>query len=186
MKLSAVLLILASVVAAQSIDSQGGETVSGGPAAVNHQNSNSGSQTSNSLVDMANKGSNKLSDLKNNSFSSSSSNNASSDNNMINGSTTSTSGNTGTTANGEGNKMGDRRAKRDVVINHQDVHDNHVQNHSHDDHPHHDGHPHNEGHPHHDGYPHNEPIRHNEPIHDHRAPQVHQEVRGDTIIQNIA
>ncbi|KAJ1731454.1 hypothetical protein LPJ61_002523 [Coemansia biformis] len=159
MKLAAALLFLASIVAAQEIGSDGGDTVAAGPAAVNHQNVNSGTETSNSFVDGSSKGGNTFSSLSHNSFVDSASNLGLSDNNMINAASTSTSGNSGTTANGQGNQMGGRRVRRDVVINH--------------DHDAHRGHR-------------EEPIRHYEPIHDHRAPVVHQEINGGAIVQHVS
>ncbi|KAJ2780607.1 hypothetical protein H4R18_003363 [Coemansia javaensis] len=117
MKLFAAIVLLASAVAAQEIGAEGGDLVAAGPAAVNDENVNKGTQTSNSLIDASTSGNNKLSGLTGNSFQESKSNSASSDNNIINPTSNGVSGNRGNTANGANNRLtGNRR--RDVIINH--------------------------------------------------------------------
>ncbi|KAJ2702236.1 hypothetical protein H4R19_005375 [Coemansia spiralis] len=119
-KVFAVVLALAAAATAQDVFADGGETESNGPAAVNHKNENSGTQVTNSLMDTGNKGGNSFKDLTGNTFSSNASNEGTSDSNIINSSNTKVSGNTGNTANGNHNRIGDddgekrRRRRRDV------------------------------------------------------------------------
>ncbi|KAJ2714038.1 hypothetical protein H4R19_001936 [Coemansia spiralis] len=124
MQLFATLLVAASAVMAQQIGSDQGSTVSGGPAAVSNPNVNNGQQFQNSLVDAGSKGGNVFEGLTGNTFVDSASNVGMMDNNMINPSRTSVQGNTGSTANGEGNFIGDLLQgipggnwKRDAVFN---------------------------------------------------------------------
>ncbi|KAJ1821843.1 hypothetical protein LPJ56_003167, partial [Coemansia sp. RSA 2599] len=78
-----------------------------GPAAVSHPNENNGWQSQNSLFNNANTGGNVFSGLHGNTFDSSVKNTAFSDNNAVNPSEAQVSGNSGSTANGVNNHIGD-------------------------------------------------------------------------------
>ncbi|KAJ2077579.1 hypothetical protein H4R24_005051 [Coemansia sp. RSA 988] len=124
MKFFATLALVASVAVAQQVGSDSGPTVADGPSAVSNPNINNGQQAQNSLVDGSNKGGNTFSGLKGNTFTNSASNFGMSDNNVVNPSQTVVSGNTGPSANGEDNQIGDilaevrRRAltRRDAIL----------------------------------------------------------------------
>ncbi|KAJ1840414.1 hypothetical protein LPJ73_006432, partial [Coemansia sp. RSA 2703] len=103
----ATLLIAASAVLAQQVGSSSNGKGSSGPSAVSHPNENNGWQAQNSLFSNGNTGGNVFSGLQGNTFDSSVSNIAFNDNNAVNPSQSQTSGNTGSTANGVGNHIGD-------------------------------------------------------------------------------
>ncbi|KAJ2798756.1 hypothetical protein H4R20_004703 [Coemansia guatemalensis] len=107
MKFFATLALAASVAVAQQVGSDGGPTVADGPSAVSHPNVNNGQQAQNSLLTGGSKGGNVFSGLKGNTFTDSASNVGISDNNVVNPSQTVVSGNTGPSANGEDNQIGD-------------------------------------------------------------------------------
>ncbi|KAJ2770085.1 hypothetical protein IWQ56_002300 [Coemansia nantahalensis] len=121
MQLFATLLVAASAVMAQQIGSDQGTTVSSGPSAISNPNVNNGQQFQNSLVSAGSKGGNVFEGLTGNTFVDSASNMGMSDNNMINPAHTSVQGNSGATANGEGNFIGDMFQggfmRRDAVFN---------------------------------------------------------------------
>ncbi|KAJ2440729.1 hypothetical protein GGF42_007533 [Coemansia sp. RSA 2424] len=107
MQIFATLVVAATAVLAQQIGSEQGAAVSSGETALSHPNVNNGWQAQNSLISTGSDGGNVFSGLHGNKFSTSLSNGAMSDNNFINPSQTQTSGNTGSTANGANNHIGD-------------------------------------------------------------------------------
>ncbi|KAJ2761753.1 hypothetical protein IWQ56_005189 [Coemansia nantahalensis] len=121
MQVFAILAAAAAVTVAQQISSDGGFTGSQGSAAISNPNINNGQQFQNSLVDTSDKGGNFFHDLAGNTFTSSLSNMGLMDNNMINPSRTGVMGNTGATANGADNHIGDVVGagfwRRDAVFN---------------------------------------------------------------------
>ncbi|KAJ2858149.1 hypothetical protein J3B02_000489 [Coemansia erecta] len=106
MQIFATLLIAASAVLAQQIGSNSDGKASTGPSAVSHPNENNGWQAQNSLFNNANTGGNVFSGLHGNTFDSSVSNTAFNDNNAVNPSQAQVSGNSGDTANGVNNHIG--------------------------------------------------------------------------------
>ncbi|KAI8320780.1 hypothetical protein GQ54DRAFT_298398 [Martensiomyces pterosporus] len=110
MQIFATLLVAtatAAAVFAQGIANEGGDSISGGPAAIDDVNVNNGLQVQGSTVDAGSSGGNLLQGVSGSSFSKSSSNTAVSNVNDVNHSESHVSGNTGSTANGEGNLIGD-------------------------------------------------------------------------------
>ncbi|KAJ1877120.1 hypothetical protein H4R99_007152 [Coemansia sp. RSA 1722] len=107
MQIFATLLIAATAVIAQQVGSDSGPAVSNGESAVSNPNVNNGWQSQNSLFNTGESGGNVFSGLKDNKFSTSISNSATNDNNFVNPSQTQVQGNTGSTANGEANHIGD-------------------------------------------------------------------------------
>ncbi|KAJ2780609.1 hypothetical protein H4R18_003365 [Coemansia javaensis] len=116
MKFLVPLLVAAAAVAAQEIGADAGSTESSGSVSTNHRNENNGQQTTNSLVDKGDSGSNTFTNLQGNKFSDSKSNEGTSDSTFVNPSKSSVSGNDGDTANGNHNRLGggeeERRRKR--------------------------------------------------------------------------
>ncbi|KAJ2889967.1 hypothetical protein GGI21_006357 [Coemansia aciculifera] len=123
MQIFATLVVAATAVLAQQIGSEQGASVSSGETALSHPNVNNGWQSQNSLISSGSDGGNVFSGLQGNKFSTSLSNSAISDSNFINPSQSSTSGNSGSTANGEHNHIGDffnapvAFRKRDIGFN---------------------------------------------------------------------
>ncbi|KAJ2355315.1 hypothetical protein IWW50_000673 [Coemansia erecta] len=107
MQIFATLLVAATAVIAQQVGSDQGPTVASGPSAVSNPNVNNGEQFTNSLLSTGNEGHNIFEGLEGNSFSNVKSNTGMSDNNFVNPSTSHVQGNTGATANGEHNNIGD-------------------------------------------------------------------------------
>ncbi|KAJ2074269.1 hypothetical protein IW146_001407 [Coemansia sp. RSA 922] len=123
MQIFATLVVAATAVLAQQIGSEQGPNVASGDTALSHPNVNNGWQSQNSLVNTGSDGGNVFSGLKDNKFSTSFSNSALSDSNFINPSQHQVSGNSGSTANGEKNHIGDffngpvGLRRRDVAFN---------------------------------------------------------------------
>ncbi|KAJ2785131.1 hypothetical protein H4R18_000719 [Coemansia javaensis] len=126
--LAALVAAAATVVVAQEVGSSGGPVIAEGPSAVSNANINNGEQFQNSVVSAGDKGGNVFHGLEGNTFTDSISNVGLSDNNIVNPGSTSVSGNSGPTANGASNFIGDffggaehgGRApygKRDAVFN---------------------------------------------------------------------
>ncbi|KAJ2448959.1 hypothetical protein EV183_005161 [Coemansia sp. RSA 2336] len=134
MKLSLILVqaLAATVLAypvvikrdAQEIEAEAGDSFSGGPAAISNPTINNGKQTDSSLIVA---GGTDTGDLVNNaignSFININSNSANKDNLVINPTTITSNGNSGATANGNQNSLGNSQDifpsvfKRDIVIN---------------------------------------------------------------------
>ncbi|KAJ2861358.1 hypothetical protein GGH94_004956 [Coemansia aciculifera] len=123
MQIFATLVVAATAVLAQQIGSEQGPSVSSGETALSHPNVNNGWQSQNSLVNTGSDGGNVFNGLHGNTFSTGFTNGAISDSNFINPSQNQVSGNTGSTANGEKNHIGDfftapvAFRKRDVAFN---------------------------------------------------------------------
>ncbi|KAJ2590299.1 hypothetical protein H4R99_007153, partial [Coemansia sp. RSA 1722] len=107
MQIFATLLIAASAVVAQQVGSSSDGKASTGPNAVTNPNVNNGWQAQNTLFNSANTGGNVFSGLQGNSFDHSVSNTAFNDNNAVNPSQAQVAGNSGDTANGANNHIGD-------------------------------------------------------------------------------
>ncbi|KAJ2508033.1 hypothetical protein GGI11_006193 [Coemansia sp. RSA 2049] len=122
MKFIAALVVAATAVLAQQQEGNQGPNLSEGPSAVSNPNVNNGWQAQGSFFDSSESGGNQISGEVGNSFNHQASNSAIMDSNFINPSKSSVSGNTGDTANGEGNSIGDFFGaggfiKRDAVLN---------------------------------------------------------------------
>ncbi|KAJ2021876.1 hypothetical protein IWW57_004745 [Coemansia sp. S610] len=123
MQIFATLIVAATAVIAQQVGSEQGPTVSSGETALSHPNVNNGWQAQNSLVNTGSDGSNVFSGLHGNKFSTGFTNGAISDSNFINPSQNQVAGNSGSTANGENNHIGDffnapvAFRRRDVAFN---------------------------------------------------------------------
>ncbi|KAJ2780611.1 hypothetical protein H4R18_003367 [Coemansia javaensis] len=124
MQIFATLVIAATAAFAQQIGSDQGPTVASGPSAVDNPNVNNGQQFTNSVVDTSSKGGNVFEGLTGNTFTDSISNFGASDNNVINPQQTHVQGNSGPTANGQDNFLGNFFAdgrgffhRRDAVFN---------------------------------------------------------------------
>ncbi|KAJ2237662.1 hypothetical protein H4R99_000931 [Coemansia sp. RSA 1722] len=110
----------------QEISNDGGDSVSGGPAAVSNPNVNNGHQVDSSLIASDSDGANTFANVFGSSFTKVNSNSANKDNIVINPSITTVNGNSGQTANGVGNNIGDSQdivpgffgmfRKRDAVL----------------------------------------------------------------------
>ncbi|KAJ2837987.1 hypothetical protein FBU31_001028 [Coemansia sp. 'formosensis'] len=123
MQIFATLVVAATAVLAQQIGSEQGPSVSSGETALSHANVNKGWQSQNSLVNTGSDGGNVFHGLHGNTFNTGFTNSAVSDNNFINPSSSQTMGNSGSTANGAENHIGDIFngqaffGKRDVEFN---------------------------------------------------------------------
>ncbi|KAJ2782113.1 hypothetical protein H4R18_002481 [Coemansia javaensis] len=126
MKLLAVLSAIAAVAVAQQVGSSGGSTFSEGENAVSNSNVNNDQQFQNSVVSAGEKGGNVFHGLDGNAFADSISNMGLADGNFVNPAQTSVSGNSGPTANGGSNFLGNAinggfgfgpHRKRDAVFN---------------------------------------------------------------------
>ncbi|KAJ1643573.1 hypothetical protein J3B02_004498 [Coemansia erecta] len=110
----------------QEIANEGGDSVSGGPAAVSNPNVNNGQQIDSSLITSGSDGENTFANVFGSSFTKVNSNSANKDNIVINPSITTVNGNSGETANGVGNNIGDSQqvvpgffgmfGKRDAIV----------------------------------------------------------------------
>ncbi|KAJ2723482.1 hypothetical protein GGI07_002606 [Coemansia sp. Benny D115] len=107
MKIFATLILAASAAVAQQVGSSADSRTSTGSSAVSHPNENNGWQAQNTLFNTGNSGGNVFSNLHGNTFNSGVSNTAVTGNNFVNPSQSDVSGNTGPTANGRDNHIGD-------------------------------------------------------------------------------
>ncbi|KAJ1862191.1 hypothetical protein LPJ73_000826 [Coemansia sp. RSA 2703] len=91
----------------QQISNEEGSSVSGGPSAVSNPVVNNGEMVDSSLITSGDDGANNFANVFGSSFTKINSNSANKDNIVINPSTTTFNGNSGQTANGNGNNIGD-------------------------------------------------------------------------------
>ncbi|KAJ2720517.1 hypothetical protein GGI07_004562 [Coemansia sp. Benny D115] len=123
---AATALAAPALIKRQEFEVESGDSVSGGPAAVSNPNVNNGQQIDSSLITSGSDGANNFANVFGSSFTKVNSNSANKDNIVINPSTTTINGNSGATANGAHNNIGDSQnvipgvfglfRKRDVVV----------------------------------------------------------------------
>ncbi|KAJ2657987.1 hypothetical protein IWW48_004245 [Coemansia sp. RSA 1200] len=122
MKFFVTILVAATAVLAQQQEGNQGPNLSNGPSAVDNANINSGWQAQGSFFDGSKSGENQISGHVDGSFNHQASNSAIQDSNFVNPSESTLTGNTGDSANGHGNNIGDFIAgggfiRRDAVLN---------------------------------------------------------------------
>ncbi|KAJ2495701.1 hypothetical protein GGI11_008351 [Coemansia sp. RSA 2049] len=122
MKFFVTILVAATAVLAQQQEGNQGPNLSNGPSAVDNANINSGWQAQGSFFDGSKSGENLITGHVDGSFNHQASNSAIQDSNFVNPSESTLTGNTGDSANGHANNIGDFIAgggfiRRDAVLN---------------------------------------------------------------------